>query len=83
MYYAILIAVVIMNAPFNYTMSPTVVVNNPVVLPSPTAVDYITENTKPHRTVCTQRVFGIFLIVTGIIVGGVMTMIIALYVRTC
>ena len=75
-------SLVIMNAPFNNnTLLPTVVVENP--LPSPSAVDYVTENKKPPRTICTPRVFGVFLMGTGVIVGGVMTMIIALYVRTC
>jgi hypothetical protein len=69
------------NATFNYRLPPTVVVENP--LPSPTAVDYVTENTKQPRIICTSRVFGVFLMGTGVIVGGVMTMIIALYVRTC
>lgn len=68
-----------MNAPINFR--PVVIVDNP--LPSPSTVDYVTENTKLPRTVCTQRVFGGFLIFTGIIIGGVLTMIIALYVRSC
>jgi hypothetical protein len=71
------------NAPFNYSLPPTVVVENPVALPSPTAVDYVTENTKPPRIICTQRIMGVFLMGTGVVIGGVMTMIIALYVRTC
>jgi hypothetical protein len=71
------------NATFNYRLPPTVVVENPVALPSPTAVDYVTENTKPPRIICTQRIMGVFLMGTGVVIGGVMTMIIALYVRTC
>jgi hypothetical protein len=72
-----------MNAPINITLPPTVVVENPVALPSPTAVDYVTENRKPPSTLCTPRVFGVFLMGTGVIIGGVMTMIIALYAHNC
>ena len=69
------------NAPIHYTLPLSVIVDNP--LPSPSTVDYVTENTKPSRTICTQRVFGVFLVGTGVIIGGVMTTIIALYARTC
>ena len=69
------------NSNFNYNLPSTVVVENP--LPSPTAVDYVTENMKPPRTICTPRVMGLFLMGTGVVIGGVMTMLIALYSRTC
>jgi hypothetical protein len=69
------------NTTFNYRLPSTVVVENP--LPSPTAVDYVTENTKPQRIICTPRVMGVFLMGTGVIIGGVMTLFIALYSHTC
>ena len=69
------------NAPIHYTLPLSVVVENP--LPSPTTVDYVTENRKPQRILCTHRVFGVFLVGTGVIIGGVMTTIIALYAHTC
>jgi hypothetical protein len=71
-----------MNAPFNNSIAPAVVVENPVEV---VVQDYVTENTPPSKTCfeCTPRMIAIFMMASGVMVGISIGLVYGLYSSKC
>jgi len=70
-----------MNIPIHYPIWSTV---NPENTPntSPNVIDYVTEH-KSDKITSKHRIIGMCLLFVGMLIGGVLTLFIALYVRNC
>jgi len=68
-----------MNAPFNNSIAPAVVVENPVEV---VVQDYVTEKTPP-RVYCTSRTIGLFMMASGVVVGIAVGLVYGFYSSKC